>query len=62
MRFQLIVGQTCVADDLSVSVSVFGDCLTGGWNNGACCNDPAYNTYNGVVQIAPILTSNINHY
>jgi len=62
MRFQLIVGQTCTASDLSVSINVFGDCLTGGWNNGACCNDPAYNIHNGVVQTVPILTSNINHY
>ena len=62
MRFQLTVGQTCTADDLSVSMNVFGDCLTGGWWNGTCCNDPAYNIYNGNVQITPILTSNINHY
>ena len=62
MRFRVTVDQTCTADNLSISMNVFGDCLTGGWNNGACCSDPAYNIYNGVVQLPPIITSNINHY
>ena len=62
MRFRVTVDQTCTPDDLSISINVFGDCLTGGWNNGACCNDPSYNIHNGVVQINPIITSNINHY
>ena len=62
MRFRMTVAQTCTADDLSISMNVFGDCLTGGWNNGSCCSDPAYNIYNGVVQLPPITTSNINHY
>jgi len=62
MRFRVTVDQTCTPDDLSISINIFGDCLTGGWNNGACCADPAYNIYNGVVQIPPIITSNINHY
>jgi hypothetical protein len=57
MSFQVTVAQTCTADDLSISMNVFGDCLTGGWNNGACCSDP-----NGVIQTTPIITSNINHY
>ena len=62
MRFRATVDQTCTADNLSISINVFGDCLTGGWNNGACCSDPAHNIYNGVVQLPPIITSNINHY
>jgi hypothetical protein len=62
MRFRVTVDQTCTADDLSISMNVIGDCLTGGWNNGACCSDPAYNIYNGVVQLPPITTSNINHF
>jgi len=62
MSFQITVAQTCTSDNLLISMNVFGDCLTGGWNNGACCNDPAYNIYNGVVQTTPIITSNINHY
>jgi len=62
MGFSVIVDQTCTADDLSISMNVIGDCLTGGWNNGACCSDPVYNIYNGVVQIFPIITSNINHF
>ena len=62
MRFRVTVGPTCTPDDLSISINVIGDCLTGGWNNGACCNDPAYNIYNGNVQIVLPTTSNINHY
>ena len=62
MRFRVTVAQTCTPDNLSISVNVFGDCLTGGWNNGACCNDPAYSIYNGVVQITPVNTSLIQHY
>jgi len=62
MSFTLTVAQTCTADNLSVSVQVFGDCQTGGWWNGVCCHDPALNIYNGVVQLPPIITSNINHY
>ena len=62
MRFRMTVAQTCTADDLSISINVFGDCLTGGWNNGACCNDPAYSIYNGNVQVITPITSNINHY
>jgi len=62
MRFRVTVDQTCTADDLSISINAIGDCLTGGWNNGACCNDPAFNIYNGVVQISTIVTSPIFHY
>jgi len=62
MRFSATVDQTCTADNLSISMNVFGDCLTGGWWNGSCCNDPAFNIYNGVVQIVNPITSNINHY
>ena len=47
---------------LSISIEVFDDCTTGGWSNGGCCIDPAYNIYNGVVQLPPIITSNINHF
>tara|TARA_B110000091_G_scaffold7739_1_gene7570 strand:+ start:258 stop:821 length:564 start_codon:yes stop_codon:yes gene_type:complete len=62
MGFSVTVDQTCTADDLSISMNVIGDCLTGGWNNGACCSDPPFQIYNGVVQILPITTSNINHF
>ena len=62
MRFRVTVGPTCTPDDLSITINVIGDCLTGGWNNGACCSDPAYNIYNGNVQIVLPTTSNINHY
>jgi len=62
MRFRMTVAQTCTADDLSISINVFGDCLTGGWNNGSCCADPAYNIYIGSTQIVPITTSSISHY
>jgi hypothetical protein len=62
MRFRVTVGPTCTPDNLSISMNVIGDCLTGGWNNGACCNDPAFNIYNGNVQVITPITSNINHY
>ena len=62
MRFQLTVGQTCTPDNLLVGINVFGDCLTGGWSNGACCSDPPYIIYNGNVQVVTPTTSNINHY
>ncbi|MBC8303260.1 MAG: hypothetical protein H8E55_46820 [Pelagibacterales bacterium] len=62
MRFQLTVCQTCTPDNLSVSMNVFGDCLTGGWSNGSCCLDPAYSINNGVVQIITPITSPISHY
>jgi hypothetical protein len=62
MRFRVTVSPTCTPDNLSISMNVMGDCLTGGWNNGACCTDPTYNIYNGVVQLPPITTSNINHF
>ena len=62
MRFRVTVGPTCTPDNLSISMNVIGDCLTGGWNNGACCNDPAFNIYNGVVQVPLINTPPITHY
>jgi hypothetical protein len=62
MRFRVTVGPTCTPDNLLISMNVIGDCLTGGWNNGACCTDPAYQIYNGNVQIVLPTTSNINHY
>jgi len=62
MSFQVTVAPTCTPDNLSISIEVFDDCTTGGWSNGGCCNDPAYNIYNGAVQITPIITSNINHF
>jgi len=62
ISFQATVAQTCTADDLSISIEVFDDCTTGGWSNGGCCVDPAYNIYNGTVQLPLITTSNINHF
>ena len=62
MRFRVTVSPTCTPDNLSISMNVMGDCLTGGWSNGACCIDPAYNIYNGNVQVVIPTTSNINHY
>tara|TARA_R110002096_G_scaffold434207_1_gene655100 strand:+ start:233 stop:796 length:564 start_codon:yes stop_codon:yes gene_type:complete len=62
MRFTVTVGPTCTPDDLSISMKVIGDCLTGGWNNGACCTDPVFNIYNGVVQINLPTTPPISHY
>ena len=64
MTFSVEVGPTCTNDNLNININVTDDCTTGGWTGGggACCSDPAYNIYNGVVQIFPIITSNINHF
>ena len=62
MSFEVTVVQSCTPDNLLISMNVFGDCLTGGWNNGACCIDPAYNIYIGTIQITSVTTSNINHF
>ena len=63
-RVYLVCTVECTQDDLNISISVFDDCLTGGWTGGGggCCNDPAFQIYNGSVQITPINTSNINHF
>ena len=45
LSFQLVVGSAC--QDLSIDLSVLGDCQTGGWSNGSCCSDPTYSIYNG---------------
>ena len=45
LSFQLVVGSAC--QDLSIDLSVLGDCQTGGWSNGSCCSDPPYSIYNG---------------
>tara|TARA_R110002020_G_scaffold146360_2_gene320969 strand:- start:1267 stop:1827 length:561 start_codon:yes stop_codon:yes gene_type:complete len=62
ISFQITVDSTCTPDDLNINIEVFDDCTTGGWSNGNCCTDPAYNIYNGGVQLPPIITSNINHF
>ena len=62
MRFRVTVGPTCTPDNLNISMEVFDDCVTGGWANGNCCSDPAFQIYNGNVQVITPITSNINHY
>jgi len=62
MTFQVTVTTTCTPDDLSIGMEVFDDCVTGGWSNGNCCNDPVFQIYNGNVQVVTPTTSNINHY
>ena len=47
LSFQLVVGSSCVSQDLSIDLNVLGDCQTGGWNNGSCCSDPPYSVYTG---------------
>ncbi len=47
LSFQLVVGNSCIAEDLSIDLNVLGDCQTGGWYNGSCCTDPAYSVYTG---------------
>jgi len=62
MRYNITVAPTCTPDNLSISMNVIGDCLTGGWNNGACCTDPILILYNGTVLPDSIGTSLINHF
>jgi len=47
LSFNLQVENSCVNNDLSIDISVIGDCQTGGWNNGACCSIIPFNIYNG---------------
>jgi uncharacterized protein (DUF2141 family) len=47
LSFQLVVGNSCTSEDLSIDLNVLGDCQTGGWNNGSCCADPSYSVYTG---------------
>ena len=47
LSFQLVVGNSCTSEDLSIDLNVLGDCQTGGWNNGSCCSDPSYSVYTG---------------
>jgi len=43
--FQLTVAESCDPEDLFISINVYGDCQTGGWNNGDCCSDSALVNY-----------------
>ena len=47
LSFNLTVGDSCINNDLSINISVIGDCQTGGWNNGACCSITPLNIYSG---------------
>ena len=47
LSFDLVVGNSCINNDLSINISVLGDCQTGGWNNGACCPPSMFNIYSG---------------
>jgi|TARA_R110002167_G_scaffold263042_1_gene469758 hypothetical protein len=64
ITFTVEVAETCTPDDLSISISIFDDCETGGWTGGGggCCNDPSFQIYNGTVLIVPVNTSLIYHY
>jgi hypothetical protein len=62
LSFEVTVNNICTQENLNIGIEVFDDCITGGWNNGNCCNDPEYEIYNGNIQIIPPTTSNINHF
>ena len=51
MSFEVTVSETCTEEDLSISVQVYGDCQTGGWNGGFCCDDNPLTIYNGSVNV-----------
>ena len=64
MSFTVEVAPTCTNDVLNISMLVLDDCTTGGWTGGggACCIDPAFQIYNGIVLPDPISTSLIYHF
>jgi len=62
MSFQVTVGSTCTPSVLPITMQVFDDCITGGWNNGSCCIDPPLQWAGYQVQPPPIITTNINHF
>lgn len=47
LSFNLQVGNSCLNNDLSIDISVIGDCQTGGWNNGSCCPITPFSIYSG---------------
>ena len=47
LSFNLQVGNSCLNNDLSIDISVIGDCQTGGWNNGSCCPITSFSIYSG---------------
>ena len=49
LSFNLQVGNSCVNNDLSIDISVIGDCQTGGWNNGPCCPITPFSIYSGTL-------------
>ena len=55
--FQVTVAESCVPEDLFISINVYGDCQTGGWNNGDCCSDTAVVNYNDSLFIYSNLNS-----
>ena len=55
--FQATVAESCVPEDLFISINVYGDCQTGGWNNGDCCSDTALVNYNDSLFIYSNLNS-----
>lgn len=55
--FQATVAESCVPEDLFISINVYGDCQTGGWNNGDCCSDSALVNYNDSLFIYSNLNS-----
>ena len=61
MSFQVTVGSSCTPQDLSIGMSVIGDCQTGGWSNGNCCSIVPYSIYSGAINSGITLSSNINN-
>ncbi|MAZ54957.1 MAG: hypothetical protein CMP55_04035 [Flavobacteriales bacterium] len=55
--FEVTVAESCTPEDLFISINVFGDCQTGGWNNGDCCSDSALVNYNDSLYIYSDLNS-----
>ena len=61
LSFQLVVGNSCTPQDLSINLRVIGDCQTGGWNGGSCCPVSSYSVYNGNSSpITPSVVAGLN--
>ena len=58
--FEVTVAESCFPEDLLMSINVFGDCQTGGWNNGDCCSDTALVNYDDSLFVYSNLNSGLD--
>lgn len=58
--FDVTVNESCTPEDLYISINVYGDCQTGGWNNGDCCSDTALVNYDDSLFVYSNLNSGLD--